>query len=107
MESSIRIPLLQVAFGICILYGDTMSYKFLIEIVKYFLYLHCEVASWVFSFFVSVIEKPLYNDVSAIFNNLPYKVSEHYNEYPQLFAYSGFLILMSGIFSIVRISKSL
>ena len=107
MESSIRISLLQVAFGLSIIYGDKNSNNFLIEIVKYILYIHCEFALWIFSFFASVMEKPLYNDVIVIFNNIPYKVSEHYNEYPQLFVLSGVLILMSGISSIVHLSKSL
>jgi hypothetical protein len=83
-----------------------MSYKFLIEIVKYFLYVHCKVATWTLSFFVSFIDRPLYKEVNSIFNNLPYKVSEHYNEYPQLFALSGLLILISGISSIMRLSRT-
>lgn len=107
MESSIRIPLLQVAFGVSIICGDKRSNEFLIEIVKYILYIHCEFSLWIFTFFASVMEKQLYNDVITIFNNIPYKVSEHYNEYPQLFVLSGILILMSGISSIVRLSKSL
>ena len=102
MSKPIDIPLLQIALGIAILYGDGASRTFMMDIVRFFLYVHCKFALWIFTFFASSMEKNIYEEVTHVFQILPYKIAPHFHLHPELYILCGWLILISAFATIVR-----
>jgi len=101
MSNSINLPLFQFALGVAVVYGDVMARAFLLDITRFFFYVHCKVALWIFTFFASSMEKDMYNEVTNIFKNLPYEFDPQFKKYPNLYDLFGWLIVIYSLSLII------
>jgi hypothetical protein len=101
MSNSINLPLFQFALGLAVVYGDKMARAFLLDITRFFLYVHCKFALWIFTFFASSMEKGIYTEVTNIFKTLPYAFDPHFKMHPNLYDLFGWLIVIYSLSLII------
>jgi hypothetical protein len=101
MSNTINLPLFQFALGVAVVYGDKMARAFLLDITRFFFYVHCKFALWIFTFFASSMDKDIYNEVTNIFITLPYVFDPHFKKYPNLYDLFGWLIIIYSLSLII------
>ena len=99
---SLIMSLLQVLFGHFLIVNEYPVRHFFIEFVSFSLYLHCSIATTTLSLMKTFFEYQEYNRLLMMYRIIPFKVVEHFTDYPETYVFCGWLMLVYGASSIFR-----
>ena len=83
-----------LALGIAVVYGDSMSQKFMMSVFQFFLHVHCKLARWIADLPILHYDDNVYREFASILTTLPNSIEPHFNKYPALYTLFGWLIII-------------
>lgn len=99
---SIFLSLVQVIFGNLLIVNEYPVRHFFLELISFCLYIHCSIAATFLSFMKEFFDYQEYNRLLYMYRIIPFKVNEHFIDYPETYVFCGWLMVVYGVSSIFK-----
>ena len=87
---------LEIIVGWALIVGEPAVRRIFTELLGFYLYIHCNIATTLLSFTNNLFEEELYENILEMYRTIPFNVIHHLFLYPETYVFFGWLIFVYG-----------